>query len=257
MTALIRQIINQEKLYSLASKRELEDLTLDKIIEHKFKPYFGKTVEQISRENHIEINPQSKSFVHKFIITLLDLPEISLNQIEEFQKANIVPKTVRLEPSGKPEQHMSFHNVDFFEWANNDWEDSEWKIYFESTKFLLFIFEYKEKKQKNVKRDLYFKEVKLWNMPKKVIDKDLFHFWNKTKEIIQQGINIKETKHGDTYRNTNNLPKASTEPYFHLRPKGRNSKDVVALPDGQTITKQCFWFNRDFVIDIINDNAIL
>lgn len=253
MTALVRQIINHEELFSLATNQELEKLTLDEIIKHKFEPYFGKTVKQISKENQIEINPQSKSFVHKFIITLLNLPEINLNQIEEFQKANIVPKTIRLEPNDKPEQHMSFHNIDFSEWLNNDWENSEWKLYFESTKFLFFIFEYKDKKQKNKRRNLYFKGIKLWNMPKTIIDNDLYYFWNKTKDIIQDGIEIKQTKHGANYRNTNNLPKARTEPYFHLRPKGQNSQDVVTLPDGQIITKQCFWFNRDFVIDIINE----
>ena len=252
MTALVRQLIDKEDLISIATKEDLSKLTLEEVIQSKFQPYFGKTVNQISEDYNISFNPKAKNFVHQFISLLLDLPTIQLNKIEEFQKANIVPKTIRLEPNGKPEQNMSFHNIDFNEWAYNDWEDSEWREYFEATKFLFFIFEYKEKTEDNKNRELYFKGLKLWNMPESMIESELYIFWKKVRNIINNGIKIKRVKHGKYYRNNNNLPKASEESYFHLRPKGRDGKDIVVLPDGQEITKQCFWFNRDFVVDIIN-----
>src|SRR5699024_4878976 len=50
----------------------------------------------------------SKSFLPEFISSLLGIKGTSLNKIEEFQKANIDLKTIRLEPNGKPREHMSF-----------------------------------------------------------------------------------------------------------------------------------------------------
>lgn len=39
----------------------------------------------------------------------------------------------------------------------------------------------------------------------------------------------------------------------HIRPKARNGADKVTLPDGQQITKQCYWLNNSYIADIIAD----
>ena len=38
-----------------------------------------------------------------------------------------------------------------------------------------------------------------------------------------------------------------------LDPKGRDGSDKVILPNGQTITKQCFWLNNTYIAEIISE----
>ena len=39
----------------------------------------------------------------------------------------------------------------------------------------------------------------------------------------------------------------------HIRPKGKDGKDKVMLPDGQMIAKQCYWLNREYIAEIVKD----
>src|SRR5690606_6303005 len=103
-------------------------------------------------------------------------------------KANIQLKTVRLEPNGFPKEHMSFRNIDFNEWANDDWEDSWLKEYFSETKLLFVVFKYRETEKENPKRKLYFEGITLWNMPMSEIDGRLKDFWKHVQNLIRQGI---------------------------------------------------------------------
>ena len=36
-------------------------------------------------------------------------------------------------------------------------------------------------------------------------------------------------------------------------PKARDGKDQVELPDGQYITKQCYWLNREYIAEIVKE----
>ena len=50
----------------------------------------------------------------------------------------------------------------------------------------------------------------------------------------------------------NNLPSSKFNSLGHLRPGGRNGEDKSDLPTGQRITKQRFWFNAEYVKEIID-----
>src|SRR5699024_10143788 len=167
MTTLVRKLISQEDLVRFASPAELKDKTLFSLLKQRFNPYKGYSLKDISNETGLEINYRSKSFLQQFVSGLLGIQGTKLNQIEEFEKANIVTKTVRLEPDGVPKEHMSFKNMDFHEWEKENWEDSWLKNYFEETKLLFIIFHFNETANKNPQRKLYFAGIKLWNIPKK------------------------------------------------------------------------------------------
>ena len=176
-----------------------------------------------------------------------------LNQIDEFAKANIQFKTVRLEPNGVPKEHMSFKNVDFIEWANKNWGDSWIRRYFEETKLLFVVFQYKERERDNPNRKLYFKGIKLWNMPKKTIDGPLKDFWFHVKTLINTGIELTPIQQKSRTIVKNNLPKPGFNGICHIRPKGRDGKDQVNLPDGRKITKQGFWFDNKYIAKITKE----
>ena len=71
--------------------------------------------------------------------------------------------------------------------------------------------------------------------------------WTKTARIIREGVKF-VTVNG---RIGNNLPKSSENPVAHVRPHARDSSDTDELPDGRTMTKQCFWLNRQYVMRIL------
>ena len=87
-------------------------------------------------------------------------------------------------------------------------------------------------------------------MPQKVIENELYQMWLRGKKALLKGVQLEQTKRGVT----NNLPKQSESTVCHIRPKARDSKDKVQLPDGQMITKQAYWLNRHYIAEIIKSH---
>ena len=183
------------------------------------------------------------------ISAILGIKGTRLKDIEEFSKANIQFKTIRLEPNGVPKEHMSFENIDFEQWVTEPFEQSQIYEKFEMTKFLFAVFEYKETKKENPERKQYFKGIKLWNMPETNIDKYVYSLWEETRDTLLDGVVLTSTKRGIS----NNLPGAKDNKVVHIRPKAKNAADQVRLPDGQMITKQCFWLDRYYVASIVGE----
>lgn len=252
MTSLIRKIIKQEDFIRLSTTNELKNKSFKQILTDRFSPYINKSLEQISVETGQVINSSSKSFLQHFVSGLLGIKGTKLNQIEEFAKANIQLKTVRLEPNGIPKEHMSFKNIDFHEWAAEEWQDSWLKNHFEETKFMFVIFEYKETQNDNPNRKLYFKGIKLWNMPQQKIDNQLYKFWRHTKLLIQDGVKLTPVKQKTRTIIQNNLPKPGFNGICHIRPKARDGNDKTSLPNGDGITKQAFWLDNEFIGKLCN-----
>ncbi|MFF2754017.1 Sau3AI family type II restriction endonuclease [Psychrobacillus sp. NPDC058041] len=251
ITGVARKILSNDDLVSITNRQELKNKTLDEILHERFHPFIGKSLTQIAIEKEIKIN-NSKSFVPDFVSALLGIKGTKLDDIEEFSKANIQFKTIRLEPSGIPQEHMSFKNVSFSDWFEEDWEDSWLKNYFEQTKFLFVVFEYREKKKKDVNRELYFKGIKLWNMPIKEIEGRLKTFYDGLQKQLVTGVQIEMIARGKKTVARNDLPSPGTNGLCHIRPKGRDGEDKTPLPDGQMIAKQAFWLDREYIVSLID-----
>lgn len=253
MTALVRKYIKNEELITFASTSELKEKSLKGILVDKFAPHIGKTARDIATQFSIKYNPNSKSFVPSIVSSFLGVKGTRLDDIEEFAKANIQFKTIRLEPNGKPEQSMSFENIDFYQWTNETWEDSYIRERFLETKFLFVVFEFKETEKENPQRELYLRGIKLWNMPFQTIEKEIRQLWEEINKKIREGIKIEYKPRGKKLVETNDLPKKRFNGITHVRPKGNDGSDKVLLPNGQTITKQCFWLNNTYIADIVKN----
>ena len=250
MTSVVRKVISQENLVKFSSTTELKKKTLLEIMEEKFRPYVGLSLNEIASETCLPINYKSKSFLQEFISGLLGIKGTKLNQIEEFSKANIQVKTVRLEPNGFPKQHMSFNNIDFHVWVKESWEESWLRNYFEETKFLFVVFQYKETKMENPDRKLFFQGITLWNLPMKEIEGRLYQFWFYVKNLINEGIELEPIQQTSRIIVKNNLPKPGFNGLCHIRPKAKDGSDKTSLPDGRMITRQAFWLDNTFITEI-------
>ena len=218
--------------------------TIEEIVISKFKPFYGKTEQEILKILKIKINTKAKSFHANLTKAILG---ISLDkEIEEFEKAEIIVKTVRLKENDLPKEDISFPNFKYTEIVNQVWEDSDFKNILEH-KFLFVFFQFESEK-------LVLKKVKFWNMP--YLDLiEVEKVWTKTKQIVAKGEIVKEiktNKNGDKVRFTN-FPGKKFSSISHVRPHATNALDTFELPKKDKITKQneytkhCFWLNNTYV----------
>ena len=253
MTAIMRKHLQKDDLVSFAKPEELKSKSMEELLHDRFSSYIGMTDNQIADKLGFPYNPKAKHFIATLVSNLLGVKGTKLDSIEEFTKANIQFKTIRLEPNGKPKESMSFEQIDFQQWATETWEESYLREKFMETKFLFVIFEYKETEKQNPNRKPYLKGIKLWNMPLPTIDKEMKQLWEEVNKIVAEGIKLEYKTKGKKVVQINNLPKSDFNGVSHVRPKARDGSDKVTLPNGEQITKQCFWLNREYISEIVKD----
>lgn len=217
--------------------------TIEEIVISKFQPYYGKTIEQILAITGVELNKTAKSFYASLTKSILGI-ELD-KEIEEFEKAEIIVKTVRLKENNLPKEDISFPNFKFDEIVNEEWEESNFKDILEH-KFLFVFFQFENE-------HLVLRKVKFWNMPYLDI-LEAEKVWAKTKEIVSNG-NIVKAIEG-TERKTN-FPSKTFNHVSHVRPHAKNAADTYPLPTKDKLTKakeytkHCFWLNNTYVRDEI------
>lgn len=246
MTAYARRILMDEDVISVFKPEELQSKSVEALLQERFAPYIGRTIYELKKHINFAEN-KNKAMYASLISDLLGIKGTNLDDTEEFAKANIKFKTIRLEPNGVPREHMSFEQIDFDRWLDASWEESQVYETFENTKFLFVVFQFTEAERENPNRVPYLKGIKLWNMPEQVIETELKDLWKTVHDILEAGVELTQTLRGVK----NNLPGSKFNGVCHIRPKAANAADKVQLPDGQMITKQTYWLNREYIAEIV------
>lgn len=244
---IIATIANESKeIYGklIPNAQVAKKQTIEEIVISKFKPFYGKTEQEIVKILKIEINTKAKSFYANLTKAILGI-ELD-KEIEEFEKAEIIVKTVRLKENDLPKEDISFPNFKYEEIVNQDWENSDFKDVLEH-KFLFVFFQFENEK-------LILRKVKFWNMP--YLDLiEVEKVWAKTKQIVAKGEIVKEiktNKKGKEIRFTN-FPNKKFSSISHVRPHATNALDTYELPKKDKLTNQneytkhCFWLNNTYV----------
>lgn len=220
-----------------------EKQTIEEVVISKFKPYYGKTIEQILASTGVELNTTAKSFYANLTKAILGI-ELD-KEIEEFEKAEIIVKTVRLKDNNLPKEDISFPNFKYEEIVNEEWDDSNFKDILEH-KFLFVFFQFEN-------NQLVLRKVKFWNMPYADI-LEAEKVWRMTKEIVSKGLIVKKIIGTKRYTN---FPNKSFNSVSHVRPHASNAGDTYTLPikdkltNAEKYTKHCFWLNNTYVRDEI------
>ena len=245
MTQLVRWYIGGENIEKVCPHLN-PNLTFEEELKSKLSRYVGKTVEELC--NIFDLTITAKNLNERLLAKMLDIKG-RISQTDEFQKANIVPKTIRINEKGTIKESMSFPTFKFTEIINQNWEDSDLYIMFSTTKFMFVTFI-----EKNGHYE--FQGIKFWNMPMSILEKDVKNTWCKTVNVIKEGSIIKEIKNNKRYTN---FPGMSENEYCHVRPHGQNANDTYSLPVADKMTgiteytKQCFWLNNSYILKIINE----
>ncbi|MCK0132659.1 DNA mismatch repair protein [Flavobacteriaceae bacterium F08102] len=236
-TAVYGKIIEQPEI--LNEVQSIEDVVVS-----KFQPFYGKSAEQIEQELGLELNQKAKSYFANLTNAILGL-ELG-QKIEEFEKADIQVKTIRLKENNLPKEDISFPTFEYQDLIETDWEDSDFKNILES-KFFFVFYQFE-------RENLILRKVKFWNMSYSDI-LEAKSVWDKMKTTVSKGEIVKEvTEKGvrKTY-----FPKKTENRISHVRPHARNSADTYELPIADKLTglteftKHCFWLNASYVKDEI------
>lgn len=217
-----------------------EDYVIDRI-----NGFRGWSVNQLCDE--FEIDSNARNAKNLGAILAYRILGIKSNNAEEFVKANIVVKTIRIEKSGTIKESMSFPAFQFKELIKENWEDSAFASYLSETRFLFVVYRYNESSE------LILKGCQFWHIPYDDLEGNVRAVWEETKRVIREGLQIKKIGN----RTTSNLPKASNNEVCHVRPHARDSKDTFELPDGRHYPKQCFWLNNSYILSQLKEELIV
>lgn len=246
MTYILRNYIfndgveEKESLSESIIKTKDEAKNFEELITKKITRYKGMSFNNLIKKFNLE-NLSSKNKYSTLAFRMLDIKN---NRAEEFEKANIVVKTIRLEADNSMKEDMSFKNFKFTEVVKEEeWEDSELYKLWGTVKFLFVIF--KTNDSKNLKnKNYYLYDCQLWNIPGEDLNKYGKEMWLKLKSVINNGIKVEVRNN----RQFNNLPKKSENIMCHIRPKGTDSSCKYPLPNGEKFTKQCYWLNNSYIL---------
>lgn len=244
MTQLVRKYIGD---YSNVEKilKGTND-TFNEFVLNIITKYKGKSQNELMKEFNIDTKAKN---VNSMLISRMFNVKSKLSETEEFQKAKIIPKTIRIEENGRIKESISFPYFKYAEIVNQDWETSDLREELETTKYMFFIF-----KMEN--GEYIFKGIKLWNMPEIDIETSVMEMWEKTYNTIKTGNIVKSIENG--IRKTNFVGMSENN-VCHVRPHGRNASDVCKLPVADRLTgateytKHCFWINNNYIRKIFNE----
>lgn len=242
----------------IKDEKQLESTTFEEYIINKINNYAGKTDKELCNIFSREYNNNKSQWIDLAYRML----GIKSNAAQEFIKANIVVKAIRLEENGSMRESSSLPPFQAKKLIEEDWEDSVLYNYFEETKFLFVIY----KKF----GDLYIlKGSQLWNMPYQDLNTYVKEGWVNVRNKIKNGLIFTKIGSKDNFKIINNLPKKNDNPVIHIRPHAAkrfyilSSGELIGpgsysdgdeLPDGRWMTRQSFWLNNNYILNQLEDH---
>ncbi len=236
-TAVYGKIIERPEILDVVQ-------TIDEIVSSKFQPFYGKSAKQIEQELGLKLNQKAKSYFANLSNAILGL-ELG-QKIEEFEKADIQVKTIRLKENNLPKEDISFPTFEYNELIETDWEDSDFKNILES-KFFFVFYQFEGE-------NLILRKVKFWNMPYSDI-LEAKNVWEEMVKTVSNGEIVKEVTDKGVRKTF--FPKKTENRISHVRPHAKNAADTYELPFADKLTglteytKHCFWLNASYVKDEI------
>ncbi len=223
--------------------RSLQHCTFEDHIMQKVSPFYRKTQQEL--KDLFAVDSNAKSLNEILLARMLGVPG-RIGHTDEFRKAGIIPKTIRVRRDGFIKESMSFPAFDFIELANEtEWEESTLYNYLAPAKFMFVIFKQRSDGQ------YAFDRVMFWNIPNEDLEQVRL-VWERTVRAIRVGVRSTPMSGGIS----NDLPKKSENPVAHVRPHGRDGSDKLPLPDGRMMTKQCFWLNNTYIREQIERSVV-
>lgn len=221
----------------LVSARSLHKNSFEDIILKRFAKYSGKSFGNIANKVGVDLSNNPKN---KFALVASAVAAAgkcgNVNKTEEFLKAGLTMKTIRVQANGIIKESMSFENIDYLEVSEcENWYESRLYEIF-SSRFLFVVFREQHKRE----ADYLLDDVFFWTMPQGDLASAEDYWLHIRSNVLANHISEEFWwKAGDRKK-------------FHVRPKAQKSNDLAATPNGGKAKKFCYWFNNSYVKEIIN-----
>ena len=233
----------------------LKEKSFEEILEDIVSRYVGMSDKELCEMFGREYN-NNKAQWNDLAYKILGIRD---EHADEFEKANIKVKTIRIEENNTMRESMSFPPFRFMDFVEEVYEESALHDYFDETRLFFFVW----KKDGDVYR---VKGCQLWNMPYYDLEVTVRSEWERYQRIIRYGIEF--TKCVDSNGKIsfkNNLPNKTETEIIHVRPHatkaayrfnngeeyGNVERDANILPNGEYMTTQSFWINNSYIIEQI------
>lgn len=258
MTHILNEyILNNVETYEPAiSSVELDLADFDTIILNRINRYIGQS--EMDLYKRFEVDPKNKQKNNQVVCRMLG---VRSDNVAEFEKADIVIKTIRVKKNGVPKESMSFPRLTIKEFVNETFEDSQIYDYFAEKRFLFVVF------RENEDRKFYLSGARFWNMPINELETVGKEEWEWYRQKFIDGVNFTPIKRKNGVVVANDLKGKTETKMFHLRPHAAKSAHIIGgikygngsdqdmdeLPNGDKMTKQSFWLNNGYIKEIIKD----
>jgi len=199
--------------------------SFEEVIASRFTPYLGMSADAIAKLLGVNIKRGAKNFYA--VLTKRILGAGDRDRIAEFEKADIQAKTLRLLPSGRPKEDISFKAFDYLHLVDQEWDSSDFREAL-SKRFFFVIYQLDND---DVPRLL---GTRFWTMPVSDIEGAARECFEETKFRIRED-------------RAEYLPRKSESPVCHVRPHGRDSRDVIPTPSGRLVCRKSFWLNGSYI----------
>ena len=234
----------------LFETEELRVQTLDNILLGRLNQHVGKSYFELCEAIGKRYDSDKSKYAH-IASKLIDERIGNVNLTEEFKKAGLQLKTIRIESNGTINESMSFENIDYLEVFENDWWPDSRLYEIFSGRFLFVTFKadggsltYLNKKGIEVTENTYtLDRAFFWTMPQE----DLLlaeEYWQNIRQCVL-----------DNHIAPKYFFKLQDHKNFHVRPKARLASDLADNPNGGYAKKYCYWFNNEYIEKIVRNNG--
>lgn len=254
MTYLINnKIFNQSEQESVVTTARGEKKSFTQIISDKILAYKGMAEAELYQK--FNVNPKAKGKNSSLIKTILGLTG-DLEKTQEFQKANMNLRVIRVDKNGLPKEDSPFKTYNFQELVDiEEWEESHPYLEIYNKRFLFVVF------KEVAPKEFVLDNIKFWGFPDRQLD-EVQRVWQETRQILKDGVQLTQ----DGNRISTNFPQSKVNQVlftkihaqntlYELKPgefvgKGKLS-DTDVLPDGRHITKHSFWMPKKFLKEVL------
>ncbi|MFA5845051.1 MAG: Sau3AI family type II restriction endonuclease [Coriobacteriia bacterium] len=210
---------------SVAVDEVVRGRPLEEVVASRFEPYIGKTADEIADIVGLKAKRHAKNFYAVLTNRILGVGD--KDKIAEFEKADIQVKTMRLLPSGRPKEDLPFRAFDYCDLVQQDWESSDLRGALDK-RFFFVIYQLDRDDAPTLVG------TRFWTMPISDIEGPARRCFDETQSRIEED-------------KADYLPKKSENPVCHVRPHGRDSRDVIPTPTGGLACRKSFWLNGSYI----------
>ena len=230
MTVIENGLLDAQRIQRGAGQ---EDFGLLELVRLRFTPFFGLCEEELAERFSVT---KSKNLCARITNCILGVDVDA--RIEEFEKAGIRPKTIRLKRNGCPKEAISFPAFRYEELEAEEFEDSSFFGYLQQ-KYLFVLF------REDIDGAYRLSDVCFWQMPES-------DYPEARRCYDQMRQNVCDGRADVSVRSTENR-------CCHVRPHGRDKTDVFPQPHGEPVVKKCFWLNQKYLASeirrVVHDEA--